>query len=162
MKQKFNDNELDFYINMGQFYRRFSDFEMMMLAMTSHLTKVSANKVAILQIDSPVSGKLKALKKAAEASSISKKKKDKIRSIANKFGTEVAPYRNKLAHSSYFVETEENKLIVGGLSDKLNIPKSKPPDIENQLEIKTATCTRLGAELLQLYIKLTGQKKKPV
>jgi len=160
MKPKFEDNEIQLYINIGIFFRRFSDFEMVMLILVGHLSSVSANKIVLLQADASFSSKLKALKMAAESAKISDAQKKEITTIANKFGTNISTYRNKIAHGNYHLNAEKNKLVISEFSQALwkNNPDNKNINLEKQLSKKTRQCTELGARLLKIYTELTGQK----
>jgi len=94
------------YTQIGIFFAKFSEFDNAVLMMTSLLTKVNFDLVEVLQYESPISARIKVLKEMVENSDADDEKKVKIKSLLNKFNSQIVPFRNKLAHASHYGTSE--------------------------------------------------------
>ena len=152
--------KIGIYANIGIFYSKFSEFESTVEWLTSTLTKVPIHTVTTLQTESPTSARIKCLKKIIETNSVSDENEAEIRRILNKFGSNIIPFRNKLAHGTFYQSGDG--LNIGSTDDAyLEIfgRKAQPSIIEN-LPSKISECNGLTSKLIQITSNLLASQMK--
>ena len=152
--------KIQIYTSIGVFYSKFSEFESAVEWLTSTLTKVPIHTVTILQTESPTFARIKCLKKIIETNSVSDEDEAAIRRILNKFSSDIIPFRNKLAHATFYLSGDG--LNIGSTDDAyLEIfgRKAQPKIIEN-LPDKINECIELTSQLISITSQIFASQTK--